>query len=180
MSQQKTTIGNFPVTVFSLAFSVFVFFALTAFQSFKVGFHEEDPKPVPYLNIFIRDMVEYRRVKYGFPQNLNEMNETIWKKQTRSGWIAHPQGFAIKSNYAYYYHPISSRKATLWAIPVGKERLEGSSYFMVFEDNQVRYWKGPALALDDAESSVKETAPTFSRLSALGMAEQKPIPISAR
>lgn len=169
-----------PVTVFSLAFSLFVFFTLTAFQSFKGGFSGESPRPMPYLNIFIRDMVEYRRLKFGFPRNLNELNENVWKKQTRSGWKTHPQGFALKSNYAYYFHSISARKATLWAIPVGLERTEGNSYFMVFEDDQVRYWKGPALALDEAESSVKQAAPTFSRLSALGMAEQKPIPISGR
>jgi hypothetical protein len=104
------------------------------------------------------------------------LNETIWKKDGRAKYqVNEAVGYWVNRNYAYYYSPVSSQLAVVWAVPVGPRRNEGNTYFLIFNDKAVRYWKGPALSIADAEACVKEKAPTHQRLFQLGLVEQPEI-----
>jgi len=60
---------------------------------------------------------------------------------------------------------------TVWAIPSGPKREEGSTHFLVITPDLIRHWKGPALSKIDIDSIAP--APTTNLLITLGMTEQK-------
>jgi len=77
----------------------------------------------------------------------------------------------LVANYYYVYAKTDPLTCTIWAIPSGPKREEGSTHFLVVSPDVIRHWKGPVLAKADIDRLSSE--PTGDLLNVLGMTEQK-------
>jgi hypothetical protein len=133
---------------------------------------ESEKQLLPRLGAasMIRDLRKYQRKTGQFPGDFSELNEQIWKYKTVPDFGSTKRTLA-HANYYYVYAKTDPLTCTIWAIPSGPKREEGSTHFLVVTPDVIRNWKGPALGKTDIDRI--SSAPTVDLLNMLGMTEQK-------
>ena len=146
--------------------------ALAADWKVKAGI----PKIDPVLTI-IKGLRQYQKINATFPQTFDDVEARVWKHTRPPDFGANGHSLQLK-NYYYLYTFINPTRCTLWAIPVGPQAGEASTYFLILTPTDREKYKGPALTLEEA-SKVTGT-PTYAQLAILGMIRQDPLPQKKR
>jgi hypothetical protein len=131
---------------------------------------EKQLLPRPGLPSMIRDLRKYQRKTGQFPSDFSELNEQIWKYKPVPDFGSTKRTL-VHANYYYMYAKTDPLTCTIWAIPSGPKREEGSTHFLVVTPDAIRNWKGPALGKTDIDRI--SSVPTVDLLNMLGMTEQK-------
>jgi hypothetical protein len=133
---------------------------------------ESEKQLLPRLAVpsMIKDLRKYQRKTGQFPNDFSELNEQIWKYKTVPDFGSTKRTLA-HANYYYVYAKTDPLTCTIWAIPSGPKREEGSTHFLVVTPDVITNWKGPALGKTDIDRI--SSAPTVDLLNMLGMTKQK-------
>ncbi|MFN0139236.1 MAG: hypothetical protein ACKVQW_04005 [Pyrinomonadaceae bacterium] len=123
-----------------------------------------------------RDLLKFHRKRGSFPEKLEDLEGVVWEKKQRN-YVSHGRSL-IHRNYFYLYSRINSHRFTLWSIPIGKERDEASTIFLVRTPDSDRAWKGPALPIPDIENL--SPVPSSNNLTLLGLVEQLNMPVALK
>lgn len=124
--------------------------------------------PVEAVSMMMRDLLAFHEKRGGFPEDLGKLEGVIWKPKERM--------FSIKKralnhrNYYYFYTRISHHQFTLWAIPMGRQREDAPTWFLVVSPEVCRRFKGAALPLEQIDHI--EANPTLKKLGVFGLIEQ--------
>ncbi|MGB7069685.1 MAG: hypothetical protein WBD22_09345 [Pyrinomonadaceae bacterium] len=119
-----------------------------------------------------RDLLKFHKKRGSFPVKLEDLEGIIWEKKERN-YVSDGRSL-IHRNYFYVYARVNHHQFTLWAIPIGKEREEASTFFFVGNPESNRTWKGPAVPLTDIDKV--SLSPTTIKLNILGLVEQPNTP----
>lgn len=125
--------------------------------------------PIEATDVMMRDLLTFHKKRGGFPKDLKEMEGVVWEKKESRSYSNDKRGIT-RRHYFYLYTPLSHHRFTLWAIPVGRQREEGATWFLVVTPELQRRWKGGALSPEDAKSLSLD--PSIDELSVLGLIEQ--------
>ena len=133
---------------------------------------EKEKQLVPRLGVasMVKGLRQYQRETGQFPSDFSELDKRIWKYKTAPDFGSTKRTLLV-ANYYYVYAKSDSLTCTIWAIPSGPKRDEGSTLFLVVTPDLIRNWKGPALAKADIDRI--SSTPTGALLNVLGMTEQK-------
>lgn len=133
---------------------------------------ESEKQLVPRLGVdsMVKGLRQYQRQTGQFPADFSELDKRIWKYKNAPDFGATKRALSV-ANYYYVYAKTDPLICTIWAIPSGPKREEGSTHFLVVSPGVIRHWKGPALA--KAEIDRISSEPTGDLLNVLGMTEQK-------
>ena len=132
----------------------------------------EIPQIEPILKL-IKGLRQYQKTQATFPSTFNDVEAAIWKHPNPPSYTLGGRSVVIR-NYYYLYTFISPTRCTLWAIPIGPESEEVSSYFLILTPDDREKWKGSAFNL--REIAAISGDPTYSQLALLGMIKQDPLP----
>jgi hypothetical protein len=135
---------------------------------------ESEKQLVPRLGVdsMVKGLRQYQRETGQFPGDFSELDKRIWKYKTAPDFGSTKRTLSV-ANYYYVYAKTDPLTCTIWAIPSGPKREEGSTHFLVVTRDLIRHWKGPALGKGDIDRI--SSAPTGDLLNVLGMTEQRMI-----
>jgi hypothetical protein len=112
-----------------------------------------------------------------FPTDFRELEARVWKHKTRPDFGTNGRSLSV-ANYYYLYYPVDGTTCTIWIIPTGPRRDEGSTHFLLLSPESMRRWKGAPLSLD--EIGKVRSVPRYGEMSLLGMTEQPQIKLASR
>jgi hypothetical protein len=132
---------------------------------------ESEKQLVPRLGVdsMVKALRQYQRETGQFPEDFSELDKRIWKYKTVPDFGSTKRTL-VHANYYYVYAKTGPLTCTIWAIPSGPKREDGSTLFLVVTRDVIRRWKGPALGKADIDRISSE--PTGDLLNMLGMTEQ--------
>lgn len=125
--------------------------------------------PVEAADVMVRDLRSFHKKRGGFPANLKELEGLVWDRKESRIYSNDERGLTHR-NYHYLYTRITPHEFALWAIPMGRQRDEAATWFLVVSPDSQRHWKGPALNTDDVK--VLSLQPSANQLIVLGLIEQ--------
>lgn len=125
--------------------------------------------PVEAFEVMVRDLRSFHKKRGGFPKDLKELEGVVWEKKEDRDFSKDGSGLTHR-NYHYLYAPIGHHQFALWAIPMGRQREEAATWFLVVAPGSQRRWKGPALTPEDVKGL--ELYPSTYQLNVLGLIEQ--------
>jgi hypothetical protein len=112
-----------------------------------------------------------------FPSDFRELEARVWKHKNLPDFGADKRSLSI-ANYHYLYYPVSTAACTIWVIPTGPRRDEGSTHFLLLYPDSLRRWKGAPLSL--AEVKALTPVPQYREMALFGMTEQPQISLARR
>lgn len=115
-----------------------------------------------------KDLVKFHKKRGSFPERLKDLEGTIWEKKERN--FTTEGRSLIHRNYFYMYSRVAPHRFTLWAIPVGILREEGTTSYLVVTPKATRTWKGPPISISDL--NLVSATPDSKGFAFLGMTEQ--------
>lgn len=115
-----------------------------------------------------RDLRRFHEKRGSFPIKLEDLESVIWEKKERN-YVADGRSL-IHRNYFYIYSRVNHHQFTLWAVPIGREREEASTFFFVGKPGLNRTWKGPPVPPAEIENLM--SPPSRSQMGILGLVEQ--------
>jgi hypothetical protein len=134
---------------------------------------QRESELVPQLGAenLIKSLRQFQRKTGQFPEDFMQLEkEGIWKHSAVPDFGPSKRTLVVK-NYYYQYAKSDAMTCTLWAVPSGPKREEGSTHFLVITPDVIRHWKGPALSKSEIDGIAP--APSTTLLITLGMTEQK-------
>jgi hypothetical protein len=129
------------------------------------------------VDSLVKALRAHHRQTGRFPADFRELEARVWKHKTQPNFGVDGRSLSV-ANYYYLYHPVDGGACTLWIIPTGPRRDEGSTHFLVLSPDSLRRWKGAPLSLD--EVSKLRGVPRYGEMSLLGMTEQAQINLTKR
>lgn len=126
--------------------------------------------PVEAADVMMRDILSFHKKRGGFPKDLKELEGVVWEKKESRSYSNDNRGIT-RRHYYYLYTPVSHHRFTLWAIPMGRQREEAATLFLVVTPELQRRWKGAAL--NPADVKALSLSPSANQLSVLGLIEQR-------
>ena len=157
----------------STAFFVVSYLAATILEVWRL----QQQTPRLAADSLVKALRTHHRQAGRFPNDFRELETRVWKHRSPPDFGADGRSLSI-ANYYYLYHPVEGNSCTIWIIPVGPRRDEGSTHFLLLSPSSLRRWKGPPLALD--EIGRLRGVPQYGEMSLLGMTEQQPIDLVKR
>jgi hypothetical protein len=167
---------NLPKTFILLLVALAAFIGASVWRTVSDDRARAAARPFFALDAWIKDLLAHRSRFGDYPTDLADLDKT-WRAANRSPRIE-SGGWVRMRNCDHWYHKIQHSKATLWVVPTGPNRTEGKTFFCIFDEARVRVWKGPPLTAAEADV-VARPAPSFAQLAALGLIEQKPVPLTS-
>ncbi len=125
--------------------------------------------PVEAADAIMRDLLSFHKKRGGFPKDLKELEGVIWEKKDSRSYSNDKCGLTHR-NYYYLYTRLDHHRFTLWAIPMGRQREDAATWFLLVTPETHRRWKGSSLSPEDAKSLSFD--PSANQLSVLGLVEQ--------
>ena len=126
-------------------------------------------------------LVKALRIYYqqtgSFPANFHELEARVWKHAKAPDFGADGRSLSV-ANYYYIYYPVDAKTCTIWIVPTGPRREEGSTHFLLLTPNGIRRWKGAPLSLDEVKKL--PSIPQYREMIVLGMTEQQPIDLGKK
>lgn len=165
------SIGGTPrMSLIVFVASVVAFFG----SSWYVGYREEKQREtqLPHLALqsVMGDLRRFHQKVGRFPETLEELRDRVAGGKQGPSLEDGGRTFVAR-NYYYRYALVSPHAATVWAVPVGPRREEGSTNFLiVVGDGGYTHYKGPALTAEQARSISAD--PSTAELAALGLTKQ--------
>lgn len=126
-------------------------------------------RPVEAADVMVRDLRSFHKKRGGFPGSLKDLEGIVWERKETRSYSNDERGLTHR-NYHYLYTRINHHQFTLWAIPMGRQRDEASTWFLVVSPDSQSRWKGPALNTDDVKAL--SLHPSANQLTVLGLIEQ--------
>src|SRR5215216_1434688 len=164
---------RFKLTFVILGVSVLVLVISFAYGTWAKTQREAEMVPRLRADWLIKSLRQFQRKTGQFPDNFMQVeDERIWKHSPVPDF-GPTKRMLVHDNYYYLYAKSDPMTCTIWAIPSGPKREEGSTHFLVITPDVIRRWKGPALGKADIDRISSE--PTGDLLNMLGMTEQKPV-----
>jgi len=125
--------------------------------------------PVEAADAMMRDLLSFHKKRGGFPKDLQELEGVVWEKKESRSYSTDRRGLTHR-NYYYLYTRLDHHRFTLWGIPMGRQREETPTWFLVITPKMHRRWRGSALSPEDVKDL--SPAPSADQLSLLGLIEQ--------
>ena len=125
--------------------------------------------PVEAADAMMRDLLSFHKKRGGFPKDLEELEGVVWEKKESRRYSMDKRGLTYR-NYYYLYTRTTQHNFTLWAIPMGRQREEAATWFLLVTPEMRRRWKGSALSPEDVKGLTAD--PSANELSVLGLIEQ--------
>jgi hypothetical protein len=125
--------------------------------------------PLEATGMLVRDLLAYHKKRGSFPGDLKQLEGVVWEKKQNREFSIENRGLKHR-NYFYLYTRLAPHRFSLWAVPMGKARDEGSTVFAMGTPSVSQSWKGPALS-HDFVGSIKAN-PSQIELGSLGLVEQ--------
>jgi hypothetical protein len=136
---------------------------------------EETPRLA--VDGLVKALRKYHKQAGRFPADFRELETLVWKRKKAPDSSAGGRSLSI-ANYVYLYHQVDAGSATIWIIPTGPRREEGSTHFLLLRPESLRRWKGAPLSLDEIKNL--PPVPQYRQMALFGMTEQKAIELSGR
>lgn len=125
--------------------------------------------PVEAAGVMMRDILSFHKKRGGFPNDLKDLEGVVWEDKRSRSYSTDKRGLTHR-NYHYLYTRISHHHFTLWAIPLGRQRDDAATWFLVVTLQSLRRWKGGPLGPEDVKKISVD--PSVSQLNVLGLIEQ--------
>lgn len=125
--------------------------------------------PVEAADAMMRNLLSFHKKRGGFPKDLRELEGVIWEKNESRSYSKDKLGLTHR-NYYYLYTRLNPHRFTLWAIPMGRQREEAATLFLIVTPEMHRRWKGSAVSPEDVKSLSLD--PSIDELSVSGLIEQ--------
>ena len=161
---------RFKLTFVILGVGVLVLVISFAYGTWAKTQREREMVPRLAADSLIKSLRQFQRQTGQFPDHFMQVEERIWKHSKVPDFGASKRTLVV-ANYYYLYAKSDPMTCSVWAIPSGPKREEGSTHFLVITPDVIRHWKGPALSKSEIDSIAPE--PTSNLLITLGMTEQK-------
>src|SRR5215211_3496707 len=174
----KTRRRRFGISYLLLVVAVVTYFGTWGYSVLAADWKAKASVPnIDSVLTIIKGLRQYQKINASFPQAFRQVETQVWKHPRPPDFGANGQSVLLK-NYYYLYTFISPTRCTLWAIPVGPQAGEASSYFLILTPTDREKYKGPPLDLKEA--STITGVPTYAQLAMLGMIRQDPLPQKKR
>lgn len=160
------------LTFVILAVSIVVVIVSFAYGTWARTEREKQTVPRLAADSMVKALRQYQRQNGQFPDDFVALEERVWKHRSVPDFGPSKRTLTV-ANYYYVYSKSGPLTCTVWAIPSGPKREEGSTLFLVISPDVIRRWKGPALSKGDIDRIAP--APTGDLLNMLGMTEQRVI-----
>jgi hypothetical protein len=132
---------------------------------------ERDQTPRLAAGSLVKVLMKYHKQTGRFPADFRELEARVWKHKKAPDFGADGRSLSA-ANYYYLYHQVDAGSATIWIIPTGPRREEGSTYFLLLRPDSLRRWKGDPLSLDKIKDL--PPVPQYRQMTLLGMIEKEP------
>ena len=129
------------------------------------------------VDSMVKALRAYRGQTGRFPDDFRELEERVWKHKSAPDFGADNRSMSV-ANYFYIYARVNAGVATIWIIPTGPKREEGSTHFLLLTPDNLRRWKGAPLSLEEAKRL--PPVPQYREMALLGMTEQRPIELTRK
>jgi hypothetical protein len=129
------------------------------------------------VDSLVKALRTYHRQTGRFPDNFGELEARVWKHKSAPDFGADNRSMSV-ANYFYIYTRVDAGAATIWIIPTGPKREEGSTHFLLLTPENLRRWKGAPLSLEEAKRL--PPVPQYREMAMLGMTEQRPIELTRK
>jgi hypothetical protein len=137
----------------------------------------QEQTPRLAVDSLVKALCAYHGQTGRFPADFREMEARVWKPKNGSEIGADNRSMSV-DNYYYIYARADAGIATIWIIPTGPKREEGSTHFLLLTPDNLRRWKGAPLSLE--ETRRLPPVPQYREMALLGMTEQRPIELSRK
>ena len=141
------------------------------------AFSERRQTPRLAADSLVKALRTHQRQTGRFPSDFRELEARVWKHKNAPDFGVDNRSLSV-ANYYYIYYPVDGGACTIWIIPTGPRREEGSTHFLLLTPESLRRWKGAPLSLDEAKNL--PPVPQYQQMRLLGMTEQQPIELGKR
>ena len=157
----------------SVASLIIAFIAVNVLAAWRI--REQTPRLA--VDSMIKALRTYQKQTGHFPVDFRELEARVWKHKKAIDFGVDGRNLSI-AYYYYIYHQVDAHTVTIWIIPTGPRREEGSTHFLLLTPGNLRRWRGAPLSL----SEVKDLPPVpqYQQMNLLGMTEQKAINLEKR
>src|SRR5262249_91782 len=109
-----------------MAALVVAFASVTLLEVWRV--REQTPRLA--VHSLVKALRTHHKQTGRFPADFRELEARVWKRRKALDFGADGRSLSI-ANYYYIYHPVDARTSTIWVIPTGPRREEGSTHFLL-------------------------------------------------
>ena len=124
----------------------------------------------------VKALLTYHRQAGSFPKDFHDLETCVWKHKQMPDFGA--DGRSLTAAYYYIYCAVDAHTSTIWVVPTGPRREEGSTHFLLLTPVSIRRWKGAPLSLDEIKKL--SSVPQYKEMGVLGMTEQQPVDLTKR
>jgi hypothetical protein len=174
---QQSTRKNFRLSFVTLGISAAALVISFVFVMVLDSRREREETPRLAVDGLVKALRKYHKQAGRFPADFRELETLVWKRKKAPDSSAGGRSLSI-ANYFYLYHQVDAGSATIWIIPTGPRREEGSTHFLLLRPESLRRWKGAPLSLDEIKNL--PPVPQYRQMALFGMTEQKAIQLSGR
>lgn len=158
---------------FGLVAIVITYASLTIASAWRAS----NQTPRLAVDSLVKALLTYQRQTGSFPIDFHELETRVWKHKQTPDFGAHGRSFSA-AYYYYIYYPVDAHTSTIWVVPMGPRREEGSTHFLLLTPDSLRRWKGAPLSLDEIKKL--SSIPQYKEMAVLGMTEQQPVDLTKR
>ena len=170
MNQQPTR-KKFRLSFVTLGISLAAFIISFVFVTVLGKRRQSEQTPRLAVDSLVKALRNYHKQAGRFPADFRELDARVWNHKKAPDFGADGRNLSV-ANYVYLYHQVEAGSATIWIIPTGPRREEGSTHFLLLRPDSLRRWKGVPLSLDKIKGL--PAVPQYRQMALLGMTEQEP------
>jgi hypothetical protein len=175
--KQQPTRKKFRLSFLTLGISVAAFIISFVFVMVLGNWREREQTPRLAVDSMVKALRKYHKQAGRFPADFRELEARVWKHKKAPDFGVDGRSLSV-ANYFYLYQQVEAGSATIWIIPTGPRREEGSTHFLLLRPDSLRRWKGVPLSLDKIKGL--PAVPQRRQMALLGMTEQEPVELSGK
>lgn len=141
------------------------------------GWRAQKKMPRLAADSLVKALRTYYQKTGSFPASFRDLEARVWKHKEAPDLGVDGRSLSV-ANYFYIYHPVDAKTCTIWIVPVGPRREEGSTHLLLITPDGLRRWKGAPLSLDEVKNL--PLIPQYREMTVLGMTEQQPIDLGKK
>lgn len=164
---------SFLMLGFAAAALVVIYATVSLLDAWRAG----EQRPRLAADSLVKALRAHHRQTGRFPADFRELEARVWKHKKAPDFGADGRSLSV-ANYFYLYHPAPAGVCTIWIVPTGPRREEGSTHFLLLAPDALRRWRGAPLSLDELKKL--PPAPQYREMALLGMTEQQQISFNGR
>jgi hypothetical protein len=165
---------SFVMVGISLVALVIVYASVTIAAAWRA--REQMPRLA--ADSLVKALRTYHQQTASFPATFRDLEARVWKHKQAPDFGAGGRSLTV-ANYYYIYYPVDANTCTVWIVPVGPRREEGSTHFLLLTPGGLRRWKGAPLTLDEVKK-LPPAVPQYREMALLGMTEQPSIDLNKK